>query len=218
MPEKRILLKNCGEIDPEAIRDYEDRDGFRALAKARAMSPQGVIEEIKASGLRGRGGAGFPCGIKWELASQSKGEARYLICNADEGEVGTFKDRYIIQNDPFSVIEGIALASFAINAHKAYLYLRQEYHYLLANLTHAMDQARAKGYLADLDIEIREGAGSYICGETDTTTATGDTDTAETTDIAGNTDTAETADEDTEDDGPDAETVTAATDDEGGAT
>ena len=165
MPEKRILLKNCGKINPEDIKDYEGKDGFKALAKAHAMSPQGVIEEIKGSGLRGRGGAGFPCGIKWELASQSKGEARYLICNADEGEVGTFKDRYIIQNDPFSVIEGIALASFAINAHKAYLYLRQEYHYLLPNLTHAMDQARAKGYLADLDIEIREGAGSYICGE-----------------------------------------------------
>lgn len=165
MPEKRILLKNCGEIDPLSLQDYEGKDGFKAMAKARELSAEGVIGEIKASGLRGRGGAGFPCGIKWELAAKTKSDQKYLICNADEGEVGTFKDRYIIQNDPFSLIEGVALAAFAIGAQKAFIYLRQEYHYLLPVLTNAMDQAKAKGYLEDLDIEIREGAGSYICGE-----------------------------------------------------
>jgi NADH-quinone oxidoreductase subunit F len=165
MPEKRILLKNCGEIDPLNLQDYEGKDGFKALAKARELSAEGVIEEIKASGLRGRGGAGFPCGMKWELAAKTKSDQKYLICNADEGEVGTFKDRYIIQHDPFSLIEGVALAAFAIGAKKAFIYLRQEYHYLLPFLTNAIEQTKAKGYLEDLDIEIREGAGSYICGE-----------------------------------------------------
>ena len=165
MPEKRILLKNCGEIDPWSIADYENRDGFKALAKAREMSAEGVIEAIKASGLRGRGGAGFSCGIKWELAQKTPSDIRYLICNADEGEVGTFKDRHIIEHDPFSLIEGIALASFAVAAKKAFIYLRQEYRYLLPALTNAIEQTGAKGYLEDLVIEIREGAGSYICGE-----------------------------------------------------
>jgi NADH-quinone oxidoreductase subunit F len=165
MPEKRILLKNCGEIDPWSIADYENKDGFKALAKAREMSAGGVIEAIKASGLRGRGGAGFSCGIKWELAQKTPSDIRYLICNADEGEVGTFKDRHIIEHDPFSLIEGIALAAFAVAAKKAFIYLRQEYRYLLPALTNAIEQTEAKGYLADLAIEIREGAGSYICGE-----------------------------------------------------
>lgn len=165
MPEKRILLKNCGKIDPLNLQDYEGKDGFKALVKARELSAERVIGEIKASGLRGRGGAGFPCGMKWELAAETKGKQKYLICNADEGEVGTFKDRYIIQHDPFSLIEGVALAAFAIGAKKAFIYLRQEYHYLLPVLVNAIDQAKAKGYLEDLDIEIREGAGSYICGE-----------------------------------------------------
>jgi len=165
MAERRIVLKNCGEIDPESIKGYEGKGGFKALAKARQMSPAGVIAEVKASGLRGRGGAGFACGMKWELAAKTKSGQKYLICNADEGEVGTFKDRYVIQNDPFSLIEGIALASFAIGAKKAYIYLRQEYRYLLAVLTNAIDQAEAKDYLQDLDIQICEGAGSYICGE-----------------------------------------------------
>jgi NADH:ubiquinone oxidoreductase subunit F (NADH-binding) len=165
MPEKRILLKNCGEIDPWSIADYENKDGFKALAKAREMSADGVIEAIKASGLRGRGGAGFSCGIKWELAQKTPSDIRYLICNADEGEVGTFKDRHIIEHDPFSLIEGIALAALAVDAQKAFIYLRQEYRYLLPALTNAIEQTEAKGYLADLAIEIREGAGSYICGE-----------------------------------------------------
>ena len=165
MPEKRILLKKCGEIDPGEITSCENKGGFEALGKAREMSPEKVIEEVKASGLRGRGGAGFPCGVKWELARKAPGKEKYLICNADEGEVGTFKDRYIIQNDPFSLVEGIAIAAYAVGVKKVYLYLRAEYHYLLETLRTAITLAKEKGYLKGLKIEIHEGAGSYICGE-----------------------------------------------------
>ena len=166
MPEERIVLKNCGVIDPGDITTYLARDGFSAWQKARAeMTPEQVIEEVKASGLRGRGGAGFPCGLKWELARKAPGEEKYVICNADEGEVGTFKDRYILENDPFTLIEGIAMAAYAIGAKQGYIYLRAEYHYLLDLLKGAIGQAREKGFLEHLDIEVREGAGAYVCGE-----------------------------------------------------
>ena len=166
MSEKRILLKNCEKIAPDNIDTYLKQGGFKALKKAREkMSPKEVIEAIKTSGLRGRGGAGFPCGSKWELAKKSKGAKKFLICNADEGEVGTFKDRYVLQHDPFSVIEGMAIAAYAIGAKKGYIYLRGEYHYLLEGLKKAIAQTKEKGFLKGLDIEIEEGAGSYICGE-----------------------------------------------------
>lgn len=166
MPESRVLLKNCEVIDPGDIGSYLKRDGFKALAKARnEMTPKKVIEEVKASGLRGRGGAGFPCGAKWELASKSKGDEKFLICNADEGEVGTFKDRYILEHDPFSLLEGIAIAAYAIGARKAFIYLRGEYRFLLDRLVNAIEQTKEKGYLKALEIQIRMGAGSYICGE-----------------------------------------------------
>lgn len=165
MPEKRILLKNCGKIDPGDISSYEAEGGFKALEKARGMSPEEVIAEVKASGLRGRGGAGFPCGAKWELARKAQGEEKFLICNADEGEVGTFKDRYLLQHDPFSLMEGMAIAGYAIGAKKGYIYLRAEYHYLIERLTKSISQCKEKGYLDDLDLEIQEGAGAYICGE-----------------------------------------------------
>lgn len=166
MPESRVLLKNCEVIDPGDIGSYLKRDGFKALAKARnEMTPKKVIEEVKASGLRGRGGAGFPCGAKWELAAKSKGDERFLICNADEGEVGTFKDRYILEHDPFSLLEGIAIAAYAIGAKKAFIYLRGEYRFLLDVLVKAIEQTKAQGYLKTLEIQIRMGAGSYICGE-----------------------------------------------------
>jgi NADH-quinone oxidoreductase subunit F len=165
VPEKKILSKNCGEIDPGDISSYEAEGGFKALKKALGMSPEEVIGEVKASGLRGRGGAGFPCGAKWELARKSKGDEKFLICNADEGEVGTFKDRYLLQHDPFSLIEGMAISGYAMGAGKGYIYLRSEYHYLLQGLQKAIDQSKEKGYLKDLEIEIREGAGAYICGE-----------------------------------------------------
>ena len=132
MPEKKVVLKNCGIIDPTSIDSYMGVNGFAAMQKVLdGMSAEQVVAEVKASGLRGRGGAGFPCGLKWEMASQASGDSKYVICNADEGEVGTFKDRYILENDPFSLIEGIAVAAHAIGAGQAFIYLRAEYHYLL---------------------------------------------------------------------------------------
>lgn len=165
MPEKRIVLKNCQVIDPRDINTYLEQDGFKALTLALGMSPETVIAEVKASGLRGRGGAGFSCGLKWDLARKTPGDVRYLICNADEGEVGTFKDGYILKHDPFTLIEAMAIAAHAICAKQAFIYLRAEYHYLLDRLVGAIDQVKAKGFLEHLDIEIREGAGAYICGE-----------------------------------------------------
>lgn len=171
MPEKQIVLKNCGFVDPGDINTYLARDGFKALDKAwKQMTPQQVVEEVKESGLRGRGGAGFPTGLKWELTSKSPEQERFVICNADEGEVGTFKDRYIIQGDPFEIVEGIAIAGYAIEAERGYIYLRAEYHYLRDLLENAIEQARNRGFLkkrngTPFDIEVREGAGAYICGE-----------------------------------------------------
>ena len=165
MPEKRILLSKVDEIDPGDIQSYENQGGFNALKKALGMSAEAVTEEVKASGLRGRGGAGFPCGVKWELAMKSPGEVKYLICNADEGEVGTFKDRCILQQNPFSLLEGMAITAYAIGAGKGYIYLRAEYRYLLDGLQKAIKQCEEKGYLKNIEIEIREGAGAYICGE-----------------------------------------------------
>ena len=165
MAENASFYSYCEVIDPGDIATYVQKDGFQALNKARKMGPEAVIAEVKASGLKGRGGAGFPCGTKWELARSAPGNEKFVICNADEGEVGTFKDRYIIQHDPFSLLEGIAIAAYAIGAKKAYIYLRAEYHYLLDGLKRALDQATTKGLLRDLPIEIREGAGAYVCGE-----------------------------------------------------
>ncbi|OGN99506.1 MAG: NADH-quinone oxidoreductase subunit F [Chloroflexi bacterium RBG_13_51_52] len=165
MPQAKIVLKNCGIIDPKDINTYRTKDGFKALDKARGMTAAGVINEIKTSGLRGRGGAGFPCGVKWEGARNSPGDEKYVICNADEGEVGTFKDRYIIQNDPFSLVEGLAIAGYTVGARQGYIYLRAEYSYLLGLLRGAIDQAQEAGYLDGFNIAIRLGAGAYICGE-----------------------------------------------------
>jgi NADH:ubiquinone oxidoreductase subunit F (NADH-binding) len=166
VPEQRLVLENCGVIDPSDIDTYLDRGGFKSLEKARnAMTPEEVIGAVRAAGLRGRGGAGFDCGLKWEMARSSQGEERFLICNADEGEVGTFKDRFILENDPFTLVEGIAIASYAIGAEKAYVYLRAEYHHLLDLLVGAIGQAREKGFLELVDVEVCEGAGAYICGE-----------------------------------------------------
>ena len=161
---ERIVLRYCEAIDPGNIATFIERGGFQALSKARKMGPEKVIAEVKASNLKGRGGAGFPTGLKWDLARRSSGDEKYVICNADEGEVGTFKDRYIIQHDPFSLIEGIAIAAFAIGAKKAFLYLRGEYHHLCDGLKNAIDQATKKGHI-DLPIEVLEGAGAYVCGE-----------------------------------------------------
>ncbi len=165
MPEKRILLKQIDESGLGDIQSYEKRGGFEALKKALAMQPEAVLAEVKASGLQGRGGAGFPCGVKWELARQASGDQKYLICNADEGEVGTFKDRYILKHGPFILIEGMAICAHTIGASKTYIYLRQEYRNLLVSLQTAIEQSRTEGYLEGFDIQIQEGAGAYICGE-----------------------------------------------------
>jgi NADH-quinone oxidoreductase subunit F len=164
--EKRIVLGNCGLIDPQNIDTYLARGGFKAFIKARdKMKPQAVIEEIKKSGLTGRGGAGFPCGLKWELARNTRSKTKYLICNADEGEVGTFKDKYILSHDPFGLVEGICIAALAIGAQQAFIYLRAEYHSLYDSLCRAVAQVKEKGFLKHLDIKVFEGAGAYICGE-----------------------------------------------------
>ena len=165
MPQKLIVLRNCGVINPDDITTYLDRDGFKALKKAvDELTCEQVTEEIKASGLRGRGGAGFPCGLKWDMARKALGDEKYVICNADEGEVGTFKDRYILERDPFTLIEAMAIAGYAIGAKKGFIYLRAEYHHLNL-LTNAIEQTRERGFLEHFDIDIREGAGSYVCGE-----------------------------------------------------
>lgn len=166
MPQLRIVLRNCEVIDPKRITTYLERDGFKALKKALAGATQEqIIDEIKLSGLRGRGGAGFPCGLKWELARKAQGDEKYVICNADEGEIGTFKDRYILERDPFTLIEAMAIAGYAIGAKQGYIYLRAEYHCLLDLLKNAIGQAKDWGFLDHFDIDIREGAGAYICGE-----------------------------------------------------
>jgi NADH:ubiquinone oxidoreductase subunit F (NADH-binding) len=164
--EKRVVLKNCGQIDPRNINSYLKKGGFAALEKAqKQMTPKKVINEVIASGLLGRGGAGFSCGLKWKLARERKADEKFIICNADEGEVGTFKDRYILENDPFTLIEALSIAAWAIGARKAFIYLRAEYHFLSGLIFNAISQAKEKGFLSHVEIELREGAGAYMCGE-----------------------------------------------------
>jgi NADH:ubiquinone oxidoreductase subunit F (NADH-binding) len=164
--QKRVVLKNCGRIDPKSIKSFFRQDGFTALGKAqKQMTPEKVIGEVITSGLLGRGGAGFSCGLKWKLAKEQAADEKFIICNADEGEVGTFKDRYILENDPFTLIEALAIAGWAVGAGKAFIYLRAEYHNLAGLILNAISQAKENGFLKDLDIELREGAGSYMCGE-----------------------------------------------------
>jgi len=166
VPARRLVLDKCKAIDPRSIETYVDRGGFRALKKALGeMSPDQVIAEIKASKLKGRGGAGFPCGLKWELARSAQGDEKFLICNADEGEMGTFKDRFILESDPFTLLEALAIAGYAIGAGKAYIYLRGEYRYLLGQAKEAIDQTKKGGFLDHLEIEVSMGAGAYVCGE-----------------------------------------------------
>jgi len=163
--EKRIVLGNCGAVDPQDINSYLKAGGFKAYEKARRMKPRAIVDEVKKSGLTGRGGAGFSCGVKWELALNARVGQKYLICNADEGEVGAFKDKYILSHDPFGLIEGMLIAGLVIGARQAYIYLRDEYHSLNSLLASAIEQAGSKGYLKDTDIQVFEGAGAYVCGE-----------------------------------------------------
>jgi len=164
--QKRVVLRNCGLIDPKNINSFLKKGGFTALKKAqKQMTPEKVIDEVMESGLLGRGGAGFSCGLKWRLARERAAEEKFILCNADEGEVGTFKDRYILENDPFTLVEAIAIAGWAVGARKAYIYLRAEYHFLSGLVLNAIRQAKERGFLSHIEIEIREGAGAYMCGE-----------------------------------------------------
>jgi NADH-quinone oxidoreductase subunit F len=158
----RLLTANCG-TGTTSLAAYGE---YAALAKAGGMKPEEVVDEIKASGLVGRGGAAFPTGIKWEGAAKAPGSEKYVICNADESEPGTFKDRILLLDDPHRTIEGMCIAAHAIGATRGYLYIRAEYPYILPVLETALNEARAAGYLGkDFDIELRVGAGAYICGE-----------------------------------------------------
>lgn len=170
----RIVLDNCGRIDPESIEEYIANDGYFALGRAvTEMNPEGVLQEIELSGLRGRGGAGFPTGRKWRFCAQAKGRTKYVICNADEGEPGTFKDRLIMEGDPHKILEGMALCAYAIGAQHGFVYIRGEYKLSIERIQKAIEAARQQGLLGQnilgstfsFDVEVRIGAGAYVCGE-----------------------------------------------------
>mgnify|MGYP001185038020 FL=1 len=170
----RIALRNCGIINPENIDEYIAYDGYKALAKALTeMTPDQVIEEVKKSGLRGRGGAGFPTGLKWELTKKSKSNKKYVVCNADEGDPGAFMDRSILEGDPHSIIEAMTIAGYAIGADQGYIYVRAEYPIAVKRLRIAIKQAQEYGLLGrnifgtdfSFDLELRLGAGAFVCGE-----------------------------------------------------
>ena len=172
--QKRIALKNCGVIDPENIDEYIAFDGYKALEKVLfEMTPEEVIEEVTNSGLRGRGGAGFPTGKKWSFARQAKGTQKYVVCNADEGDPGAFMDRSILEGDPHCVLEAMMIAGYAIGANKGYIYVRAEYPIAVHRFQTAIDQAREYGILGknifgtdfEFDLEVRLGAGAFVCGE-----------------------------------------------------
>lgn len=170
----RIALRNCGEINPENIDEYIAHDGYQALAKAvTELSPKDVIDEVKKSGLRGRGGGGFTTGMKWQFTYQSQADKKYVACNADEGDPGAFMDRSILEGDPHSILEAMAIAGYAIGADTGYIYVRAEYPIAVKRLLIAIEQAREYGLLGkgifgttfNFDIELRLGAGAFVCGE-----------------------------------------------------
>ena len=172
--QKRIALKNCGVINPEEIDEYIAFDGYKALEKVlKEMTPEDVIKVILDSGLRGRGGAGFPTGKKWELTRANEGEIKYVVCNADEGDPGAFMDRSILEGDPHAVLEAMSIAAYAIGAQRGFIYVRAEYPIAVKRLEIAINQAREYGILGEnifgtnfsFDIEIRLGAGAFVCGE-----------------------------------------------------
>jgi len=170
----RIVLANCGRIDPESINEYIAVGGYEACGRALTeMTPEEVIAEIKESGLRGRGGAGFPTGLKWEFTRQTPGEKKYVICNADEGDPGAFMDRSLLEGDPHRIIEGMIIAAYAIGADEGYIYVRAEYPLAIRRLEIALEQAREYGFLGEnifnsgfsFDLKIKKGAGAFVCGE-----------------------------------------------------
>lgn len=169
----KIALRNIGEINPLSIEDYMERGGYKALKKALDMKPEDIIREVELSRLRGRGGAGFPTGVKWRICSEYKDQPKYVVCNGDEGDPGAFMDRSIMEGDPNTVIEGMIICGYAIGAHRGFLYIRDEYELALKNVRAAIDNAREKGFLGknilnsgfDFDLEIVRGGGAFVCGE-----------------------------------------------------
>ncbi|OYY07402.1 MAG: formate dehydrogenase, partial [Rhizobiales bacterium 35-68-8] len=168
----RLTFARCGVIDPRSLDDYRAHGGYAGLARA-LKNPEGVVDVVTQSGLRGRGGAGFPTGIKWKTVAEAKADRKYIVCNADEGDSGTFADRMIMEGDPFVLIEGMTIAGIAVGATKGYIYVRSEYPHAIAVLNDAVAVARRGGMLGDgvagsafaFDIEVRVGAGAYVCGE-----------------------------------------------------
>lgn len=169
----RLTFARCGVTDPVLISDYRAHGGFKGLHRALEMAPAAIVEEVTASGLRGRGGAGFPTGIKWRTVQDAPAQQKYIVCNADEGDSGTFADRMIMEGDPFLLIEGMIIAGIAVGSAKGYIYLRSEYPHAAIALEQAIAAARGAGYLGQaiagsahaFDIEVRIGAGAYVCGE-----------------------------------------------------
>lgn len=170
----RVVLENAGHIDPEKIDDYIARDGYKALLTVLLeMTPNGVVHRITESGLRGRGGGGYPTGLKWGTVAKAAGDVKYVVCNGDEGDPGAFMDRSVMEGDPHRVIEGMAIAAYAVGASKGYIYVRAEYPVAVARLTTAIREARRRGLLGvaianthfNFDVEIRLGAGAFVCGE-----------------------------------------------------
>ncbi|HDO35836.1 MAG TPA: NADH-quinone oxidoreductase subunit F, partial [Nitrospirae bacterium] len=170
----KVVLADCGEVDPEDIDSYIARDGYTAVRKVlTSMDPEQVINTLEASGLRGRGGAGFPTGLKWDFARKAPGTEKYIICNADEGDPGAFMDRSVIEGNPHSVIEGMIIAAYSIGASKGYVYIRAEYPLAVERLRKALSDARGRGFIGEgilktdfsFDIKIKLGAGAFVCGE-----------------------------------------------------
>ncbi|GAB4118204.1 MAG: NADH-quinone oxidoreductase subunit NuoF [Sideroxydans sp.] len=171
--QQRLTFARVGITDPLVLEDYLAHDGYRGLRKALALPPAAIVQEVTASGLRGRGGAAFPTGLKWQTVLNAAGAQKYIVCNADEGDSGTFSDRMLMEGDPFALIEGMTIAGLAVGATQGYLYVRSEYPQAIATLNEAIALARRAGYLgADIlgsgktfELEVRKGAGSYVCGE-----------------------------------------------------
>ena len=172
--QQRTVLRNCGKINPEEIDDYLAADGYLALRRAVSeMTPEQIIDEVKRSGLRGLGGAGFPTGRKWQACREAEGDEKYVVCNADEGDPGAFQDRSVMEGDPHSVIEGMLIAGYAVGARQGFIYVRAEYPLAVKRIKIAVSQAREKGFLGkdilgsgfDFDIEVFQGAGAFVCGE-----------------------------------------------------
>lgn len=171
--QERLTFARCGITDPLSLSDYIRHDGYRGLEKVLTMTPEAIVEEVIASGLRGRGGAGFPTGIKWRTVMQAAAEQKYICCNADEGDSGTYADRMIMEGDPFVLIEGMTIAGIAVGATEGYIYIRSEYPHAFRTMKRAIEIVREKGYLGpnvagsgkSFDLHARLGAGAYICGE-----------------------------------------------------